>query len=526
MDAPLIHLPEDLAVAHAMIRDLLKALQERNRDVETLRQQVERLKRYLYGRKSEKGNSEPILFAYAGLLEALEQAEEAVAKEAESEESVSVSPSPESSPKRKRNNRVQVRADLPVERVEYPLPEASCVCGNCGGQLERFGEEITRQLDYHPASFYIREHVRIKYACPKCRQTVVTGERPSQPIEKGLPGPGMLANVLTSKYCDHLPLYRQEQMYARHGIHVSRKTLCDWVQACGRVLEPVYEWMKKEVLLSAILGTDDTPVSVQDKGRKKLRQGRLWVYRGDGEHPYVVYDYTPNRCRDGPERFLRGYRGYLQADAYAGYDALYASKKIIEVGCMAHARRKFFDAQSSSAALAHIALAYIGRLYEVEQEAKVYEEENGLIDQARAAYRCAIRQEKSRPLLDKFHEWLCEQKDTVLPKSPMGEAIDYALGQWAALTRYLEDGRLDIDNNAVERELRPIAVGRKNYLFLGSDQGGRSAAIIYSLIRTCKRHGIEPFGYLRDVLDRIADHPITRIEELTPLAWKQAHTAA
>jgi len=284
--------------------------------------------------------------------------------------------------------------------------------------------------------------------------------------------------------------------------------------------------MKKEVLLSAILGTDDTPVSVQDKGRKKLRQGRLWVYRGDGEHPYVVYDYTPNRCRDGPERFLRGYRGYLQADAYAGYDALYASKKIIEVGCMAHARRKFFDAQSSSAALAHIALAYIGRLYEVEQEAKVYEEENGLIDQARTAYRCAIRQEKSRPLLDKFHEWLCEQKDTVLPKSPMGEAIDYALGQWAALTRYLEDGRLDIDNNAVERELRPIAVGRKNYLFLGSDQGGRSAAIIYSLIRTCKRHGIEPFGYLRDVLDRIADHPITRIEELTPLAWKQAHTAA
>jgi len=232
MDAPLIHLPEDLAVAHAMIRDLLKALQERNRDVETLRQQVERLKRYLYGRKSEKRNSEPILFAYAGLLEALEQAEEAVAKEAGSDESVPDAEVSTSPAKRMNGKRLQVRADLPVERVEYPLPEASCVCGNCGGQLERFGEEITRQLDYHPASFYIREHVRIKYACPKCRQTVVTGERPSQPIEKGLPGPGMLANVLTSKYCDHLPLYRQEQMYARHGIHVSRKTLCDWVQAC------------------------------------------------------------------------------------------------------------------------------------------------------------------------------------------------------------------------------------------------------------------------------------------------------
>jgi transposase len=483
-----------------------------------MRHQLEQIKRYFYGRKSEKVLTEPYLFLYAGLLKELESVEEAVSEEEPPEAEPALS-----SPRRKNGKRRQVAVDLPVERIEYALPKEKCVCEKCGGRLEKFGEEITRQVDYRPASLYIREHVRFKYACPCCRENVRTSEMPTRPIEKGMPGSGLLANVLTSKYCDHLPLYRQAQIYARHGIELSRKTLCDWVKMCGRLVEPLYEWMKKEVLQSDIIQTDDTPVPVQDRSRKGTRQGRLWVYLGDENHAHVVYDYTPNRSRDGPVDFLKGFRGYLQADAYAGYDILYRSGDVIEVGCMAHCRRKFFDAASSDAVRAHGALAYIGCLYKVEREAKAYEEANGLVGEERAAYRCAMRQEKSQPILERFHDWLREREKQVLPKSPMGEAIGYALGQWEALNRYIHDGRLEIDNNTAEREIRPIAVGRKNYLFLGSDGGGRSAAIIYSLIRTCKRHGVEPFAYLRDVLERIPDHPIHRIEELTPLAWKQAH---
>jgi hypothetical protein len=333
-----------------------------------------------------------------------------------------------------------------------------------------------------------------------------------------------LAHVLTSKYLNHLPLYRQEQMYAREGIELSRKTMCGWVRECAKLLRAVYEWMKKDVLCSHVMHTDDTPILVQGKRKTSTprHQGRLWVYVGDETHEHVVFDFTPTRSRDGPERFLKGYRGYLQADAFAGYDRLYATGEVIEVACWAHCRRRFFEAKGTDALRSVEALARIKKLYGIERDAKEYEEAHGLVGQARALYRQRRREEEAQPLLDALETWLLSERDLVLPKSPMGEAISYALGQWQALCRYVSDGHLEIDNNKAEREIRPVAIGRKNYLFVGSDGGGQSAAIIYSLLATCNRHGINPFIYLRDVLQRIADHPINRIEELTPQGWRQS----
>lgn len=507
-----IALPKDLTVAHEMIVELMGTVAKQQHE-------LDRLKRYLFGRKSEKVLSEPGLLIGAGLLDPLP-----------AEEPDPVEPEPEpapmpAAPRASHRKRRPTPADLRIERIEHPLPPEACQCADCGSALEAFGEEVTRQLDYQPASFFLREHVRFKYACPRCKNQVVTSSMPTPPIAKGMPGAGLLAHVLTNKYIDHLPLYRQEQIFAREGIRLSRKTLCDWVGQCATLLLPIYEWMQRDLLASRLLHTDDTPILVQGKGKTESprHQGRLWVYVGDRGHPQIVFDFTPNRCRDGPQRFLSGYRGYLQADAFPGYDRLYAGGQVMEVGCWAHCRRKFYDAQSSDVARTHQALAYIRTLYKVERECQEYETEQGLAGEARAAYRCAQRRERSQPIVDEFLLWLRKNEREVLPKSPVGEAIGYALGQWAALTRYLEDGELCIDNNPAEQAIRPLALGRKNWLFLGSDEGGQRAAVIYSLLATCKRHGVNPFEYLRDVLLRIADHSIARIQELTPLAWKQAH---
>ena len=503
-------LPADLSVAHEMIADLL-------RTVEKQQHELDRLKRYLYGQRSEKALSEPGLLIGAGLLNPSPEEEVSPAEPEEAEPQVSPEPR-----KRTGSHRRQTRANLRVERIEYPLPEGDCVCEACGTGLEKFGEEVTRQLDYVPASFYLKEHVRFKYACPGCKGQVKTSAMPWQPVEKGLPGPGLLANVLVSKYADHLPLYRQEQMYARQGIDLSRKTMCDWVRACADLLLPLYEWLKKDVLASKVVHTDDTPVPVQDRSRDKTRQGRLWVYVGDRDHAHVVYEYTASRSRAGPSKFLAGYRGYLQADAYPGYKHLYRDDGATEVGCWAHARRRFYEARKSGRKWAHTALAYIGRLYKIEREAKAYEQAHGLSGPDRAAYRCGERQQKSRPVLALFLEWLREQETSVLPKSPKADAVGYALAQWEALNRYLEGGDLAIDNNLAEQHMRPVALGRKNWLFAGSDQGGRRAAVIYSLIQSCKRNGVEPFAYLRDVLQRIPAHSTRNLHQLTPIAWKQA----
>jgi transposase len=380
----------------------------------------------------------------------------------------------------------------------------------------KIGEETSEQLDYQPASLFVTEHVRFTYACHACESTVVTAELPAAPIDKGRPGPGLLAQVITAKYADHVPLNRQVDIFRRHGVTLARQTLCDWVATTAAALTPIYEDLKARVLASAIIHTDDTVVPIQDRARTETRDGRLWVYVGDGRPGDIVYDYTADRSRAGPGAFLAHFRGYLQADAYAGYNALYATGRIVEVGCWAHARRYFWDAKASDPLRALPALAFIQQLYAVEREVK----------DVPAEIRRARRTEQALPVLARFRPWLDEQADRVLPKSPIGEAVGYARAQWTALMRYCQDGALAIDNNVSERALRRVVTGRKNWLFCGSDAGGERAAILYSVVATCKAHGVDPWAYLRDVLERIPTHPNRRRAELLPRHWKAAHTPA
>jgi transposase len=393
-------------------------------------------------------------------------------------------------------------------------------------------QQTSEKLDYEPAKLWVIEDVQLVYGCQDCETQalnpqIVTAEKPLSPIEKGLAAPGLLAFVIVAKYSDHLPLNRIERILGRHDIDISRSTMCDWAAGCAQALTPLYDLMIEQALLSRVIHTDDTPVDVLDRLLKQTRTGRFWIYLGDKGHPYDVFDYTPSRSRDGPMEFLAGWGKdqlrYLQADAFGGYDVIYsgdAGGKVIEVACWAHARRKFYDARTSDAARSAQALAYIRMLYDVE-------------DQARSlgpAERAALRQKLSGPRLEQFKAWLQSQQaehgGPVFPKSPMGVAITYALNQWQALCVYITDGELEIDNNAAERALRRIAIGRGNWMFCGSDNGGNTAAVLFSFIATCERHEVNPFEYLRDVLERIAAHPQSRLAELLPDRWKAASASA
>jgi transposase len=351
---------------------------------------------------------------------------------------------------------------------------------------------------------------------------VIAAPKPAMPIAKGLPGPGLLAHLIVSKYTDHLPLHRLERIYERQGLFLHRSTLCDWLGACADLLRPLYDRMVGVVLQSRALHTDDTTVKMQELVTHLLSTARLWVYLGDGAHPYNVFDFTVNRKRDGPQQFLAHFRGYLHADAFSGYDGLYlpdprpATARIIEVACNAHARRKFYEARGSDALRSHQALAYYRQLYELERGAKDISD----------AQRLQMRQDLSVPILDQFHKWLEAQRPEVLPKSPMAEALGYALNNWAALVRYTEAGFLAIDNNVAEREMKRIAIGRKNWLTVGSPRGGQTAAVLFSFTSTCQRLSVEPWAYLQDVLGRLPSHPAERLAELLPDQWAQRGAAA
>jgi transposase len=353
---------------------------------------------------------------------------------------------------------------------------------------------------------------------------IIAAPKPPPPIAKGLPGAGLLAYIIVSKYFDHLPLNRQEHILKRQGLPLSRSTMCDWMAASAQALRPLYDIMVAEVLQSAWLHTDDTPVKNQGHEPGTTALSRLWIYWGDRSHPYNVFDFTINRRRDGPQKFLADFHGYLHADAFSGYDALYlpsprlGAAPIFEVACNAHARRKFHEARDSDVVRSHQALAYYRQLYELERAATTAKLDD---DQRRQ-----MRQDFSVPILDKMHDWLVEQRPQVLPKSPMAEAIGYALNNWTALIRYTEAGFLSIDNNVAEREMKRIAIGRKNWLFFGSDQGGRTAAILYSFTSTCHRLGVEPWAYLQDVLTRLPTMPVERLAELLPDRWQSARRTA
>jgi transposase len=507
-------LPNDLETAHQLIRELLKTLAQQIHLNEKLQHQLEQLLRQRYGPKGERIDPAQLwLFAREILAQA-----EPTPTPAETPEPAPAPTPVASASKKDGHGRKPLPASLPRETVLHDVPPENRVCPDCGAERTRIGHEVREQLEYKPASLVVLEHVRPKYACEACEANVVIADVLPEPIDKGLPGPGLLAHIAVSKYADHLPLYRLEGIFQRSGVEISRSTMCDWMATIAELLSPIVKLMLKRILASQVVQNDDTTVPVQDHAGKGIKTGRLWVSIGDRGHPYVVYTYTPDRSAAGPREIFKDFKGYLQADAYSAYDGLYQSGKIIEVGCLMHARRKFYEARTSDPPRSHQALAWINLLYDVERDAKKRETAD---DEAFFAFRHELRNQRSRPIFDKFHAWLEAEQPKVLPKSPIGEAIQYALNHWEALKRPLEAGFLELDNGA----FKPVALGRKNWLFAGSDKGGETAAVLMSLCTTCKNLGIDPQAYLRDVLDRISTHPAKRIDELLPDRWQELHQA-
>lgn len=420
------------------------------------------------------------------------------------------------SKKRRGHGRRPLPEFFPRQRVEHVVDAAELGCPGCGQERVKISEVVSEQLEYTPASLFVVEHVQITYACAPCQEHVVTADKPPQPIDKGIPGPGLLAHITAAKYVRHMPLYRQEEDLARYGVLIRRSTLAGWMAGAAECLLPLYEFLKRRVLASDILGTDDTPVKVLDPDLDRTRTGRFWAYVGDDRHPDVVYDYTPNHKRDGPAKFLKDYAGVLQADAFSGYDAIYygSNGNIVEAACSAHARRKFYEARETSPEAAHQALAFFGRLYAIEHDAEKLSPEA----------RRALRQEKSAPILNDLHEWLNETLVKLRPKAPVAGAIKYCLKNWEALCRFTSDGNIPIDNNRTERTLRDQAIGRKNWMFLGSDNGGRTAAVLYSFVASAKRHHLDVEAYLTDVLRRLPAvvNPLA-LRDLLPERWAKSH---
>ena len=417
-------------------------------------------------------------------------------------------------------------AHLPRDTKVY-RPDASanhhdvngqaCGCSACGGRLRLIGQDVSEQLEYVPSHFKVIRHVRPKLACVSC-ETIFQAAAPSRPIARGIAGPGLLAHVMVSKYCDHTPLYRQSGIYARDGVLIDRSTMAGWIDQGNGLLDPLVAALGRYTLAGAKVHADDTPVAVLDPGRGRTKIGRLWVYVRDDrpaasrDAPAVWFQYSPDRKGEHPQKHLAHFSGILQADAYGGWGKLYESGRVVEAACWAHARRLWWDLHVSlkraPGTVAEQALQRIAALYAIEADIRGRPPDE----------RRRQRQERALPLLEELHAWLSSMVGRVSAKSEIAAAIGYSLTRWKALTRYVEDGRIEIDNNAAERALRGVSLGRKNYLFMGSDAGGERAAAIYSLVETAKLNGLDPEAYLRDVLGRIADHPINRIEELLPWA--------
>ncbi len=415
-------------------------------------------------------------------------------------------------------------AHLPRDtRVHRPKTTAAhhdvggqaCGCVACGGRLRLIGQDVSEQLEYVPARFKVIRHVRPKLACTAC-ETIFQAAAPSRPIARGLAGPGLLAHVMVAKYCDHLPLYRQSGIYAREHVHIDRSTMAGWIDHGDELLDPLVAALGRYALAGSKVHADDTPVGVLDPGRGRTKTGRLWVYVRDDRNaasddaPAVWFQYSPDRKGEHPQRHLASFSGVLQADAYGGWGKLYESGRVVEAACWAHARRGFWDLHERlgrvPGTIAEQALRRIAALYAIEADIRGQPPEE----------RRRQRQARAGPLLEELHVWLAGLVGRVSAKSELASAVGYVLTRWRALTRYRDDGRIEIDNNAAERALRGVSLGRKNYLFMGSDSGGERAAAIYSLVETAKLNGLDPEAYLRDVLERIADHPINRIDELLP----------
>lgn len=472
-------------------------------EIESLKLLVLKLKRMHFGPRSEKLRAD--IEQLELRLEDLEASQAATEPLPAQPATVTIHETAVRKPARR-----SLPAELPRE-TETIAPNHDA-CPDCGGKLRQLGEDVSETLEYVPARFKVVRTVRPKLSCAGCSR-IVQEPAPHRPIERGLAGPGLLAHVLVSKYADHLPLYRQSEIYAREGVELDRSTLADWVGGASRTLRPLIDELKKYVLSAEKLHGDDVPVPVLEPGNGKTKTGRLWTYVRDdrpagSEVPSAVwFSYSPDRKGEHPAAHLKNYRGILQADGYAGFNRLYENGGIFEAACWAHVRRKFHDLyQAHQSPVAKEALERIARLYGIEKE----------IRGRSPAERREVRLARSRPLLESMHAWLKATMAKLSRKSDVAMAIHYALERWTALVLFSEDGRVEMDNNAAERALRAVALGRKNYLFAGSDAGGERAAAIYSLLGSAKLNGIDPEAYMTAVLRRIADHPINRIGELLP----------
>jgi transposase len=486
-----------------------KQLRSSSQEIEHLKLVIEKYRRMIFGRKSEKLTREleqlELRLEELETAQAADQAAEDVAEVQQPGSSQSYSKPTTSRPRRK-----PLPEDLPREVITHMPEHESCPC--CGGELHQFGEDVSEQLERIPATFKVIRHVRPKFACSACDR-VVEAPAPSRPIAYGLAGPNLLAHVLVSKFGDHQPLYRQSEIFAREGIDLDRSTLAGWVGAASELVAPLVDEISKHVLAASKVHADDTPVPVLAPGNGKTKTGRLWAYVRDDRPsaqttaPAVWFAYSEDRKGEHPRQHLKNFSGALQADAYSGLRQLYEDGRIYEVSCWAHARRKFHDIHvTHRSPITTEALNRIGALYAIEEQVRGKPPD----------LRRSVRQDQARPLLDDFRRWMEKVRQSLSRKSDTAGAIAYALSHWRPLTRYVDDGQLEIDNSAAERALRAVSIGRKNYLFFGADSGGVRAASLYSLIGSAKLNGIDPAFYLRTVLARIAEHPINRIGELLP----------
>lgn len=499
----------------------------RRLELDKLRMEVEllRLRKWYYGRRADDlthfEDAAQLVLEFAGQVEALPPAEvedvEAVADDATPVDLRDVELTSVRTVRRGRRDLAGFD-DLPVIRRTHDLPEADKPCPCCGQERTKIGESTSWQLEYIPGHFERVEHVRLKYACAKCEADaagpqIVLADKPPQPIDRGLPGPGLLAFVVSSKFADYLPLYRLEDLFARSGVDVRRATMSVWCRDVADLVRPLHELMVKRVLGGRLVCTDDTTMPMLSPGAGKTKTGRMGVYVGDEANPYDVFDFTTSRSRDGPAAFLKDFTGTLLADGYGGYDGVVTNGNLTRAGCWAHARRKFVDAEKSQPQVAREAVTLIGRLYDVERRAKAMN----------AADRLAMRQTESKPVLDTLHERLSAWKLQLLPKHPMSEAVGYTLRQWRELNVFASDGAVPLDNNVSEREMKRIVLGRKNSLFVGNERGGRTAAVLAGLLSTCRRHGIDPQRYLTQLLTNLPATPISRLDQWLPDQWKKVN---
>ncbi len=497
-------LPDDVPTLQAMLRQLLAELARLRAENDELRGKVEAALKHRFGKRSER------------------------------------LPAPLRQKKSQRRAKPHGRTALPenLERREviHDLTEAEKLCPCCGLPRVYIGAQTAEQLDLEPVRFFVLRTVKKSYACQHCDPDLVPAEQRVQtagpnevgPIARGLCAPGLLAHVITAKYADHMPLHRQTGQLARSGVNIARSTLGDWMAGAAKLLDPLCQLMHQRLLLSRVLHGDDTGVKLRVVNAPKTQKAHLWVVIGDADYPYVVFDFTGDYTAAGPERFLRGYRGYLQADALAQYEGLYGEDKIKHVCCWAHARRKFVAALEGGDERVEAALEWIGQLYSIERDLPPLlppsdDPAASQQRQQREEQRQQWRQHRAGPILTELKKWLDEQKGKVLPKSVLGQAIGYALNNWAALARYQEQGYLAIDNNLSERTLRAIALGRNNWVVLGSAKGGKTAAVLYSVVGTCKHLGIDPYRYLREALSALfalgAKPTDEQLQEWLPDCW-------